>query len=78
MPTDSKNAIIGQDELLARINSYTIDTLPHAILLEGDVGCGKHTLCKYMGERFNLEVQELKDNSERKDLDEIFFNPYTN
>ena len=76
MPTDSKNAIIGQDELLARINSYTIDTLPHAILLEGDVGCGKHTLCKYMGERFNLEVQELKDNSERKDLDEIVFNPY--
>ena len=30
----------------------------------------------YIGERFNLEVQELKDNSERKDLDEIVFNPY--
>ena len=76
MPTDSKNAIIGQDELLAKINSYTIDTLPHAILLEGDVGCGKHTLCKYIGEKLNLEVQELKDNSERKDLDELVSNPH--
>ena len=77
MFTDSANAIIiGQDKLLSLINSYTIDTLPHSILLEGEVGCGKHMLCNYIGNKFNLEIIELKDNDDRKDVDDIQFKPY--
>ena len=75
MSTNGKNAIIGQDALLSKINGYTIDTLPHAILLEGKVGCGKHLLCNYIAEKFNLELVELTTNEDRKDIDSIVFNP---
>ena len=75
MSTNGKNAIIGQDALLSKINGYTIDTLPHAILLEGKVGCGKHLLCNYIAEKFNLELVELTTNEGRKDIDSIVFNP---
>lgn len=74
MSTNGKNAIIGQDALLEKINGYTIDTLPHTILLEGKVGCGKHTLCKYISNKFGLELIELTTNAERKDIDCIVFN----
>lgn len=75
MSTNGKNAIIGQDALLSKINGYTIDTLPHAILLEGKFGCGKHLLCNYIAEKFNLELVELTTNEDRKDIDSIVFNP---
>ena len=75
MSTNGKNAIIGQDALLSKINGYTIDTLPHAILLEGKVGCGKHLLCNYIAEKFNLELVKLTTNEGRKDIDSIVFNP---
>ena len=75
MSTNGKNAIIGQDALLSKINGYTIDTLPHSILLEGKVGCGKHLLCNYIAEKFNLELVELTTNEDRKDIDSIVFNP---
>lgn len=75
MSTNGKNAIIGQDALVNKIDNYTIDTLPHAILLEGKVGCGKHLMCSYIAEKFNLELVELVTNDDRKDIDGIVFNP---
>lgn len=76
MLTVSKDAIIGQDRLIDRINSYNIDTFPHSILLEGPVGCGKHTLCYAIGDALGLEVVELNSNAERKDVDTIQTKPY--
>ena len=76
MLTVSKDAIIGQDRLIDHINSYNIDTFPHSILLEGPVGCGKHTLCYAIGDALGLEVVELNSNAERKDVDTIQTKPY--
>ena len=76
MFTDSTHELIGQDSLLETLNKYTIDTLPHAILLEGAFGCGKHTLCHIVGEKFGLEVVELTSNEDRKDIDEIQLKPF--
>ena len=60
MPANFQNAIIGQTKLINRINSFTIDSLPHSILMIGDLGCGKHTLCKYIADKFGLEISILK------------------
>lgn len=76
MSTDSTNVLIGQENIIEKIDSYSIDTLPHSILLEGSLGCGKHTLCNYIGNKFGLEVVELSNNADRKDIDDIQFNPY--
>ena len=52
MSADFQNAIIGQTKLLNKINALNIDSLPHSILMIGDLGCGKHTLCKYIANKF--------------------------
>ena len=75
MPTDFQNAIIGQTNLLNKINSFTIDSLPHSILIIGDLGCGKHTLCKYIAGKFGLDLQLLDNNIKQEDIENILFNP---
>ena len=54
--------IIGQADLLNKLNQYTLMTLPKALLLIGDTGCGKHTFAQYLASRLELEYEEvLKD-----------------
>ena len=77
MFTDSKNEeLIGQEELLNTVNSFNIDTFPHSVLLEGEKGCGRHTLCHIIGNKFGIEIVELNDNSDRKDIETIQLKPY--
>ena len=76
MFANSKDAIIGQDFILDKIDNYTLDTFPHTLLLEGDVGSGKHSICKYVAEHLGLEYCELLTNADRKDIDDIQFKPY--
>jgi len=53
-------AIIGQDKLLNKINSYTIDSLPRTIAIIGEKGSGKSLLCGYIAEKFNLKYIDWK------------------
>lgn len=76
MPTDFQNAIIGQTKLLNKINAFTIDSLPHSVLMIGDLGCGKHTLCKYIANKFGLEFSILSNNINNEDVENILFKPY--
>ena len=76
MPTDFQNAIIGQTKLLNKINTLTIDSLPHSILMIGDLGCGKHTLCKYIADKFGLEFSTLSNNINNEDVENILLKPY--
>lgn len=76
MFADDKNVLIGQEELLTNLNKYTIDTFPHSILLEGESGCGKHTLCRIIADKFNIDLVNLNSTSDKDDFDEIQFRPY--
>lgn len=53
--------MLGQNELLTRINSFTFDTLPHSILLLGDRGSGHFEVCEYIAEKFNLQLIRVED-----------------
>ena len=51
----------GQEKLLNIFNTMTIQELPHTMLLCGEEGCGKHTLSKYIADRFNLEYVNITE-----------------
>ena len=53
--------IIGQSRLVSIINSFTKQTLPKTMLFIGPSGCGKHTISKYLAERFSLDVINIDE-----------------
>lgn len=61
-----------QDRLLNIINTYIENnTLPHSILLEGDKGCGKKTLCEYVAKSLGIDFIDLTDTITLETLEEI-------
>ena len=54
--------IIGQDKLIRFIDKQTLSTLPRTIMLEGQPGSGRHLLCQYISEKFNLKIEDISDN----------------
>ena len=49
--------IKGQSKLLNIVNNFTLDTLPHTILLEGLKGSGKHSIVSYIADKLNLQIE---------------------
>lgn len=60
-----------QEKLYDKVNSYTMDTLPRTILLLGEMGCGKHSLINYIGNKFSLEVEDISDDISLEVIDKI-------
>lgn len=63
--------MVGQEELVSKIKSYSIANLPQAILLLGEEGCGKHTLANEMANYFGLELIDLTDDINLNNLTAI-------
>lgn len=63
--------IIGQNKLLSKIDMYyTIGHLPKTLMLLGSTGCGKHTISKYIAEKFKLDLVEIDESISAKDLED--------
>ena len=63
--------IIGQNKLLSIIDSYYAkQNLPKTLLFLGPAGCGKHTLAKYITEKFNLDLVELDDSITAENIED--------
>lgn len=60
--------ILYQDKILNTIKNFTLDTLPHTILIKGDKGSGKHLIAHEFSRVFNLPLIDITD---RLDLDTI-------
>ena len=54
--------IVGQDNLLSKLNSFTLDTLPRTCLIEGPIGSGRHTIVNELANKFNLELLDITEN----------------
>lgn len=66
--------IIGQKKLVDLVESYLArKNLPKTLLFLGSTGCGKHTLTKYIAERFELDYVEISEDVTSADLDEYLF-----
>ena len=63
--------IIGQNKLLSIIDSYYAkQNLSKTLLFLGPAGCGKHTLAKYITEKFNLDLVELDDSITTENIED--------
>jgi replication-associated recombination protein RarA len=63
--------IIGQSKLLTKIdNYYTTNRLPKTLMFLGPVGCGKHTVAKYIAEKFELDYTEINENITNEELED--------
>lgn len=61
-----------QDELLNRIDNLTIADFPHTLLLSGDRGCGKHTLVKYISDKYGLDVRDITEQLSLDTINDIY------
>ena len=63
--------IIGQTKLLSIIDSYYArQNLPKTLMFIGPAGCGKHTMAKYVTEKFELDFFEIDENVTAADLED--------
>ena len=60
--------IFGQQKLLDRLNTYTLETLPKTILFLGESGCGKHLMTNYIAEKFGLDVVIINTDTTAENL----------
>lgn len=51
--------LYGQDNFISKLNKYTLNTLPHSILLLGDKGSCQYEICEYISTKFNLNLYDL-------------------
>ena len=68
--------MIGQKKLQDTIQELIqTNSLPRTILLEGDLGCGKHTLVKETSVKLGLDVQDITDTLTLEVLQDISVRP---
>jgi DNA polymerase III delta prime subunit len=66
--------VIGQKKLLDRIATYySTRSLPKTLMFIGQIGCGKHTVAKYIAEKFGLDYVEINENISATDLDDYLY-----
>lgn len=66
--------IIGQNKLLTIIDSYcTKHSLPKTLMFIGPEGCGKHTMAKYVAEKFELDFKEIDEDITATDLENYLY-----
>lgn len=54
--------MIGQKDLIKKIQSYSFRNFPHTVLLVGESGCGKHTLVSdIIAPHLKLDVVDITD-----------------
>lgn len=63
--------MIGQQNVIQKINSYSLSTLPHSMLIVGDVGSEQLEICEYIANKFNFETKDLTDNISFDTINEI-------
>ena len=51
--------MIGQNKIIRRLNSYTIENFPKSNLLIGEKGCGKHSLVQLACNKLNVPMIEI-------------------
>ena len=68
--------IVGQDNLIKKLNNYTLDTFPHSIILSGEEGSGKHMISNYISENIlKLPLIDISDKISYETIDNIYRNP---
>lgn len=67
--------MVGQEKLIKKLTSYTLETLPKTILFLGETGCGKHLLSKKLSQFFNIDLVEISSETNEDQLVEYQQSP---
>lgn len=70
--------IIGLDKIQDWIAAYTfnVESFPHALILEGPYGGGRHLISNLIAEKLDIEeVEDITDNISRELIDDIYLSP---
>ena len=63
--------LVGQEKLIHYVDTHDLSTFPRTVMLEGKEGSGRHSLCKYIGERYSLQVEDISDSLTYEKIEEI-------
>ena len=63
--------MIGQQNLIKKLNSYTINNFPHSILLVGERGSEQEEVCEYISEKFDFTLIDITKNIDHDLIDSI-------
>lgn len=70
------NRLIGQQKLYTTLtNLIKNNKFPQVMLLEGKIGCGKHTLVQELSTQLNIEVIDITNKVELDTINEIILEP---
>lgn len=64
--------MIGQSNLIDKIESLTVDTFPHSLILRGEWGSGRHTLTNIIAQHLNLQIIDITESISREYIDELY------
>lgn len=67
----------GQEKLTTLLNSLPITKFPHSLILNGDKGCGKHTLLQEIAEKYKLEVVDITGKLTLDFISEVQESPFS-
>lgn len=68
--------MIGQTNLLKKLNSYNVDNFPRSLLLVGEEGSGKHIVINYIRDNIiHFPVAEITSNLSEQYINQIYLNP---
>ena len=64
--------MIGQQKLLNLIDKHISNsTMPRTVLLEGEWGCGKHTVAKYISDKLAMQLLDISDMLNQETIEQI-------
>jgi len=63
--------IRGQEKICERIDKSTLDSFPRTLMIVGPRGGGKHLICSYIAEKFNLMQRDITEELSQETIDEI-------
>ncbi|MBO5712269.1 MAG: hypothetical protein J6R47_05460 [Acholeplasmatales bacterium] len=63
--------IKGQERICSFIDNCSLDDFPRSLMLIGERGSGKHLLCNYICQRFNLESLDITEDISLDLIDKI-------
>lgn len=64
--------MIGQTKIIDKINSFSYIDLPCSTLLVGDRGSGKHAICNYMSNYYDVPLLDISTEISKDKIDEIY------
>ena len=64
--------IQGQDKICELIDSATLDSFPRSLMIVGPEGGGKHLICDYIAEKFQLQTVDLTSTLDLETIEELY------